>query len=474
MATVGMHTGGRATLHSSASNDAAWNDGKGLHAPYRPCLITPPSEGDAMPMRQPSPVLNVAETALTNMMLGAIGVVTGILSARWLGPDGRGELAAIQMWPSVLAALATMGLHDALVYFSAKHSSESRRYLLTAVLIASIAMPVFVAVGYALMPHLLSMESARIVRAARVYLILVPLYLFVGLPHQLLRGIQRYRLWNVLRTVFPVLWLFVLVVAVLLGVTDPARMTGAYMAVLAVAGPLVTWIVWRESAGRGAPTKATARMLLKFGLPSALATLPQFFNLKLDQLMVAAVVPARQLGIYMVAVAWGSCVPMLSSALAMIVSTQIAAGTSDSERNRRFRLGVCHSAWLIAIPVVLLAAATPLGLTMVFGRAFRTAMIPAAILIVASGVNALNGALEELLRGYGCPAATLWAEGTAVAVGLPALLLLLPRAGLTGAGLGSLISALRECCWFRAVGPRTCISWRCWIHARFNGPVSRC
>ena len=64
------------------------------------------------------------------------------------------------------------------------------------------------------------------------------------------------------------------------------------------------------------------------------------------------------------------------------------------------------------------------------------------ILVTASGANALNGVLEELLRGYGRPAATFWAETTAVAVGLPALIILLPREGLTGAGVASLIGYL--------------------------------
>jgi Na+-driven multidrug efflux pump len=50
--------------------------------------------------------------------------------------------------------------------------------------------------------------------------------------------------------------------------------------------------------------------------------------------------------------------------------------------------------------------------------------------------------LEELLRGYGRPSATLFAETVAVAAGLPALLVLLPRLGLTGAALASLVGYL--------------------------------
>ena len=107
-----------------------------------------PSVVLATSARRPTAAFNVAETALTNLMLGALGIMTGIIAARWLGPNGRGELAAIQMWPSVVASVAMIGLPEALVYFSAKHPSDSRRYLLTAGLLAFVVMPLFATIGY--------------------------------------------------------------------------------------------------------------------------------------------------------------------------------------------------------------------------------------------------------------------------------------------------------------------------------------
>jgi O-antigen/teichoic acid export membrane protein len=237
------------------------------------------------------------------------------------------------------------------------------------------------------------------------------------------------------------LWLAVLLISIKMQVSDPARMTAAYLALLACAGPLLTGIVWRAAAGPSTPTIAAGRELTGFGLPSVFGTLPQFFNVKLDQMMVTAIVVPQQLGVYMAAAAWGSAIPMLSSAISLVMSPRIAAESSDAVRNRHFNHGVRGAAWVVAAAVIVLVAATPIGVTLLFGRAFQAAIVPAAILVVASGANAINGVLEELLRGYGRPGATLRAESTALVVGVPALLLLLPRAGLTGAAIGSLISS---------------------------------
>ena len=49
-------------------------------------------------------------TALVNVLITLIGLATGTLLARLLGPQGRGELAAIQAWPTYLVAFAMVGL----------------------------------------------------------------------------------------------------------------------------------------------------------------------------------------------------------------------------------------------------------------------------------------------------------------------------------------------------------------------------
>jgi O-antigen/teichoic acid export membrane protein len=392
--------------------------------------------------RETSTQAKVAETAFTNGVVAALGVATSVIAARWLGAEGRGELAAIQMWPSLLASVAMLGMAEALVYFCAKHPSQSRQYLVTAGTITLVAMPLFVVAGYLLLPHLLSNHSPAVVQSARTYLLLIPLFTFLGLPYHLLRGIQRYRLWNAMRVVPIVIWLLVLVTAVLTGIADPTRITRIYLIALTSVSPVLIWIIWQRSAGPAAPTTGAAGGLLKFGAPSVLVALPQLFSLNLDQVAVAAVMPATELGVYMVAIAWGACIPMLSNALAIVVSTQLAAGASDPHRNRRFVEGIRYGAWMIVACVLAVIAGTPLGLTLVFGAGFQAAVIPAAILVVASGANAFNRVLEELLRGLGHPVATLTAQLAALGVGLPAMYVLLPRAGLRGAAMASLIGYL--------------------------------
>src|SRR5579871_6639601 len=76
-----------------------------------------------------------AQTFLTQALILSVNLLTGIVSARSLGPSGRGELAAI-MLPGMLANAMTLGLPSAVTYTFKRHP-EQRRALFTAAMIMS-------------------------------------------------------------------------------------------------------------------------------------------------------------------------------------------------------------------------------------------------------------------------------------------------------------------------------------------------
>ncbi|HKS96706.1 MAG TPA: hypothetical protein VJV74_11335, partial [Terriglobia bacterium] len=80
---------------------------------------------------------DLAGTFATQAGILGLGAVTGILTARMLGPQGRGELAALTLWPMTLIFLCSMGLDSALVFHVGK-----RQFSLAEVWTASTALGV--------------------------------------------------------------------------------------------------------------------------------------------------------------------------------------------------------------------------------------------------------------------------------------------------------------------------------------------
>ncbi len=126
-------------------------------------------------------------------------MVTGPLLARMLGPDGRGYLAALILWPIVITQLGNLGIPSALTYSIARDSSASRalaRLGLAFALPQALLLIVFQALWLLLILH----GDPHAVRVAGwLTLALVPAMLAQQYGLGLLQGHLRLRLFNGLR-----------------------------------------------------------------------------------------------------------------------------------------------------------------------------------------------------------------------------------------------------------------------------------
>ena len=61
-------------------------------------------------------VKTYASTVLGQSLILGLGTLTGILSARMLGPVGRGEYAAVIIWPTGIATLLSLGINQAIAF----------------------------------------------------------------------------------------------------------------------------------------------------------------------------------------------------------------------------------------------------------------------------------------------------------------------------------------------------------------------
>lgn len=394
-------------------------------------------------MRQASPYgSSVLVTVAANAVSALVALATGTLVARLLGPAGRGELAAIQTWPTFIATIAMLGLPDALVYFSARDHKHAGRYLGSAVVLNLLASVPFLCAGYLAMPYLLAAQTPAVVAAARWYLLLIPLFTVVAMPLHPLRGLNDMSVWNALRLAPNFGWLGVLLFAAVAGTANPEWLAGGHLVMLVVLAAPVLWIVRKRIKGSLAPVREDWSPMLRYGIPSAAGAVPQVLNLRLDQMLMAAFLPPAALGLYVVAVSWSAAAAPLLSALGIVLFPRVASEGAVEARARILAKAARLSGLLAASLSVLLLAATPVAIPLLFGAEFRSAIPVALVLIAAGVVSSLNQILQEGTRGLGRPQLVLWSEFAGLAVAAAALTVLLPRFGIIGAAFASLLSYL--------------------------------
>lgn len=381
----------------------------------------------------------LGQTALANIAIGVVNLATGLALARLLDPDGRGVLAAIINWPMILAAFGTLGLTEACAYYTSKRSRSGREFYLVTILLSTSASLVLAGIGWLLMPVLLASQSADTVTASRWLLLLCPFATIVAVSEGSLRGMRRVPIWNLYRFTWPAAWLVVIVVAIVAGIRSPYVLAAGFAGTRAIAAVPVVIVLLRRLPGPRTSSKATARMLVRYGLPGFFTLLPQIMNSRLDQLLLAGLVDADVLGLYVVSVAWAAIATMPALALAGLVLPRLAAVTSRTERLAQF----AHASRL----AVVLASGTSLGLLvgtptllpLLFGRRFEEAVPTAMILVVAAAFSAWNTVMEDAARGLGSPATVLRAEGTGLVATAVLLVILLDRYSIEGAAIASLL-----------------------------------
>lgn len=381
---------------------------------------------------------DVAHTTGTNLLIAAAGVCTGVLVARALQPAGRGQLAAILTLPTVLGLLTTLGIAEALVYFSAREPRRAGRYLASGIAATVPASIVFVVVGWFLTPVLLAAQSDEVVSATRWYLVQIPVAAIMGLVDRPLRGVGDVRWWNRLRLLPTGVWL-VIVVAVALGIGEskPQGMAMAFVLGRAALIPVALLVVRRRLRQDLHPAPDLIPPLLRFGLPNALATLPNTLNVRLDQLLIATTLRPGELGLYAVAVAWSLIPSPIVLAFGSVLFPRVA-GTPDRRAGAELatqgtRVGVLGSVVLAGLTFAL----APVGIPLLFGATFRDAVPTAMVLSVASAAIGAARVEEEALRGLGRPFSVLWSQLAGLVVTAIGLAIAIPGGSLPFIALAS-------------------------------------
>jgi len=333
--------------------------------------------------------------ATANLVLPLAALATGPILARALGADGRGALAAVTV-PVLLGYTAlTLGLPETLTFYVARTGLSPRQLRLLTFWVPLALGGVAVALAWFAMPLLLHQYPQHITLGRLVFLA-VPLTLVVQNVRGIALGDLAYRDLFRERYLIFVLRLVPVVVLSLLGaLTVGTAAVAAVAAGFASAGLLVPSLrrVARRAAAPAdpaAPPRPATGEVVRYGALVWFGSVAHLVVLRLDQIVLAAVVPAAALGAYAVAVSLSE----VSNALTAAVREVLHGKGSDREdpallaRGCRLALAVATGFFLFATPVVH-ALLVP-----VFGADFRPAVGLTQVLLLAavgSGLGAVTG-----------------------------------------------------------------------------------
>jgi O-antigen/teichoic acid export membrane protein len=191
----------------------------------------------------------------------------------------------------------------------------------------------------------------------------------------------------------------------------------------AIATALAVWGELRDERAQNQAEESVGG-LAKFGLKGMLGSFSPTETLRADQAIVGVVLSPTALGLYTTALAFTNLPRLIAQSLGLVVYPR-AAATEDPVAALRSVWRFVGLATGITLAIVLvLEAATPFLIELLFGAEFLPAADATRILLIGTVFLAARRVLGDGVRGLGHPEASTYAELVSWALLLPALLVL--------------------------------------------------
>jgi O-antigen/teichoic acid export membrane protein len=373
--------------------------------------------------------------------LVSLGIST-LLVARVGGPSAVGVYALLRVLPGLAGVAISAGLPGAVTYFLAGSLGDGvrgRQLRATILAIATVSGIAGALLWVAASP-LLTRIFFRDLEVGLVGWagVTVLTQLFVATLKSCSQGSHDLRGANLVILLEELTFLPAYGGIVLLGVHGFA----AIVAGLLLADIATAVLACLRLARRGffdafsAPSLSIARQMTSYGIRGQIGGVMLLLNLRLDFAILGALAGAEVLGTYAIASKFAELLKLPGMAFTYVLYPRFTReGARTAAATTREIMPRATMATMVAALPLALAAGTLLPI--IYGEAFRPAIVPAYILLFGLAPEGLAGVTTAYLYGSGRPGLNSLAMGVGVAVTVALDLLLIPRFGATGAAIAS-------------------------------------
>ena len=368
----------------------------------------------------------------------ALTFVAGVLLARILGPEGKGILSTVLIYPSLILSLSELGVRQAATYHLGKGFHEERDVVGTVMflLLGSSLFGVAVCTGIYLWVDNPNITLPMTVLA----LATIPLTLSITFSEGILLGKEQIGKFSRVSWALPLARLVGVLVFVwllswgIVGALVGSLIAGGIMALY------ILWLVARSTVLNLQFNPPLMKKLLSLGFVYAIALFTIGLNYKVDIVILERLASPEDIGQYTLGVGIAELLWQLPAALGVVVFSR-SANTKDSGAFTQNVLRLLRVTFVAAVAgALVLGLVAGLFIPLVYGEAYRPSVGVLRLLLPGIVAFSIFRVLNVDLAGRGRPAVALWSVAPAVALNVALNFLLIPRYGIEGAAVASSLS----------------------------------
>ncbi len=381
---------------------------------------------------------------LSQVLLFSCQFITGVLIARELMPDGRGQYAVLLLIPMMINIVGNMGLGIANGYYSAKEPALCRSLcanniwfsLFTCLIYGVILVYVYYDFGFGPYSEFITISHVYIIIAAIFCLFLT------GFSQALLLGTNHISANNVVRLVQPVILIVIIVMVCLLSELTVWYSYSSWLVSLVISCCVTVYFLFRLEMFSLRGDFSLFIKSVKLGSKGLLATVAGFVILQSDVLMIRYFKGDFETGIYSIAVALGFLLISIPQSTGRALFPYIAKlEHRENGDGTDTAIAYCRVTFLITLAATFVAIIlAPFMISLVYGDAYSNSAIPFIILALAIAFSGYVYVLDAQLYARGQVWVATICAVFAASLNIGLNLYLIPEYGSIGAAMSSFIS----------------------------------
>ncbi|BAU13968.1 membrane protein [Leptolyngbya sp. NIES-3755] len=380
----------------------------------------------------------IAQTLLARALIIAVNVATGTITARILGPSGRGEQAAMAIWPQFFAYSLSLGLPSALLYTLKRYPTDRSRSF-SAALVLGIFISIFSGiVGFIAIPILMSGRyEAESIRLSQALMLAVPLVILTEILRSSMEASDEFAIANQIRYIPPLSTLGLLIVLALTQRLTP------FTAVLSYWIPMVPLLIWMMARARRffvirfTYLKISFKRLTHYGFRAYGIDLISALAGQIQQVLAVSLLASSAMGLYAIAFSLCQLLYVIQSSFVTVLFPKAAARPLSEVVEMTGRAARISGALAIVFALIMMVLA-PFMLHLLYGTAYLPAIPIFRILAIETVLGGVAVMLAQAFMAIDRPGIVTVIQGIGLMMGIPLILLLTPMFGLLGLGLALL------------------------------------
>jgi len=364
-------------------------------------------------------------------LLLLVNLGTGILSARLLGPTGRGELAVLGLWPTFLYGILTFGVPSAVRYQVRRDPEAATELFSASLVLGGLLGVVAMVVGFVIIPHWDKQYSPSIIEFAQLMMLFTPTIALQNMVQAFLESRERFGAASRMLYLPPMMTLVGFIGLYVTHHLTPRSVALSYMIPSVIVAGFSAWQI-RSEIHYPRNLVRRSRQLMNYGSKAYGLDILGNVSGQVDQAIVIGLLTASSFGLYAVAINMSRILGIFQSSITTVLFPK-ASGLEPTEaialvgRSARITIPITFAAGLGFVLLV------PFVIPLMYGHAYLPDIRLTQILTAEVIIGSVTGVLTQAFMATGRPGLITIFQVGGMATSVPLMFIFIPRLGITGA-----------------------------------------